>query len=188
MPAAAVTATLKAIFLMTSAHARLAPSLVRPILKASSGPNGDAYAFGLERVVKLASAAPSHPKGYKDLFPDDAQLLADPEARTLRKALAFDFAFMMAQMRVVEGLVFGEQYPELTRQLLETEISEAQRAYEVNFVTPSVQAVGKKYGLRFDAPPWERVEDIAVYGVGFSGTWIKYAGLTFGQLFELEGE
>jgi hypothetical protein len=185
VPAAAVAATLKAIFLMTAAFARRMPALVRPILKASSGPGGEAYAFGLDRVVKLINAACGHPRGYIDLFPDDAQLLADPEAWTLRKALPFDFAFMMGQMRVMEGLVFGEQYPELTCQLLETEIGDAHRAYEVHFVIPSVQAVGKKHGAKFSAPPWEHVEDIERYGIDFFGEWMKYVDLTSERFFEL---
>jgi len=126
-----------------------------------------------------------HPRGYKDLFPDDAHLLADPKAWTLRKALTFDFAFMMAQLRVVEGLVFGERHPELTRQLLETEISEAHGAYEVSFIIPSVQAVGKKHGVSFSPPPWERVEDVEHYGIDFSGAWMRDTGLTAERFFEL---
>ena len=61
MPAAGVVATLKAIFLMTAAWARLMPALVRPTLKASSGPGGDAYAW----VVGLMDDTSDHPRGIK---------------------------------------------------------------------------------------------------------------------------
>jgi len=191
-PAAAVIATFKAIFLMTGALGRATPELVRPILKASSEPGGDAYAFACERTLELMNAASGEPRSYEDLFPDDAELSQDIAACTMRKALPFHFSFMLAQVRAIEGLVLGSQYPDVSLQLLESEITEGQglqreaRQFGLRFTTPSVERVLRKHGLRITSDPrCERAQDVHQLGSEFLATWMEDVGLTAARLLEL---
>jgi len=184
-PAAVVVATFKAVFLMAAGLGRSMPGFVGPILKASSQPGGRGYAFGLERALQLMGGVSGDPRSYADLFPDDAKLLDDIEAWRGRKVLPWAFSFMLAQLRVVEGLVVGEQYPEVTRQLLETDIAEAlagkghPRPGSVAFVGPGMQQVARAHGIKFNAgAPWERVEHVHDLAAEFFAQWLDDAGLT----------
>jgi len=181
--AAVVVATLKAIFLMAASLGRSMPRFVGPILKASSQPGGRGYAFGLERALELMDGVSGDPRSYADLFPLDGELLQDIDAWR-SKVLPFDFSFMLAQLRVVEGLVFGEQHPELTRQLLETDIAEAlagkghPRPGSVGFVGPGIQKVASAHGIKFFGAPWERIEHVHDLAAEFFAQWLDDAGLT----------
>jgi len=189
-----VIGALKATFLIAAALGKARPGLVQPILESSSGPGGDLYGFGEGRVLELVcqfqraayratiankdpvealnhlravrttseSFDPS-PEKYEDLFPDDAKALQNVEA--WRTVLHRDFSFMLAQTRVVEGLVFGEKFPEVTRQLLETEIREGLSTRD------RARADGVGFG-----PMWERVEDAERDATEIAVTWQSLAG------------
>jgi hypothetical protein len=145
-----VLAAVRTSFLVASALGEARPDLVGPILRASTRPNGDAYAFGLERALELMNAAGGEPKSYDDLFPDDAEFTLDVEAWSRRKVLPFDFSFMLFQLRVVEGLVFGEQYPHVTRQLVEAELTRA----------VATRDRARAYGVDFGGAPWQHIRDV----------------------------
>jgi len=186
---ALVIGALKGIFLMAAALGRARPNLVRPILESSSGPGGDLYGFGEERALELLSQfwraawtgimankdltealndlrtvwATSEslgpgPRRYEDLFPDHAKAFQDVEA--WKTVLYRDFSFMLAQSRVVEGLVFGEKFPDITRELLATSIDEALATREE----------AREHGVDF-GPMWERVEDAESDAREIAATW-----------------
>jgi len=105
-----------------------------------------------------AAQADVLPRRYEDLFPEDAE--ASQDVRAWRTVVHQGLALAAVQLRVEEGLVFGERYPELAGRVLQTAISESCHSRE------NARQVGVDLG-----PIWERVEDAERDAQGIAATW-----------------